>query len=242
MLPPLLRSGVRRACLGLFIFASGAMAAGGSAPTFTTRFEGEENPLSDKGKWRNDGLDWAKIAKSGGIAYGTQTGTREGSEKFDDSFAHLSGFPPDQEAWGEVYVAKPDSACYQECEILLRWTSSPHSATGYECFARCTKDDSSYVNIVRWEGPLGKFTYLATKRGPEFGLQTGDVIKARVVGNVITLYINGVEKLRVTDDTHKTGNPGIGEFLECPKGHGIGTNKDFGFKNFTARAISPASK
>jgi hypothetical protein len=241
MLPSLLRSGVHRALFGLFIFASGVLPTAGCAQTYTTTFKGEENPLSENGKWRNNGLDWAQISKSGGIAHGTQTGTDEGSQKYNDSYAHLSGFPPDQEAWGEVYIAKPDASCYQEVEILLRWTSSPHSTTGYECFARCVKNGSSYVQIVRWEGPLGKFTYLADKRGPEFGLQNGDILKASVVGNVITLYINGIEKARVTDDTHKTGNPGIGEFLECVKGHGIGTNKDFGFKSFTARGISPSS-
>jgi hypothetical protein len=68
------------------------------------------------------------------------------------------------------------------------------------------------------------------------------VLKARVVGNVITLYVNGVEKARAVDDTHTSGNPGIGMFLECPKGNGKGTNADYGFKNFTARAIEGAKE
>jgi acetyl esterase/lipase len=205
---------------------------------YTTTFDGDENPLSEGGKWINNGLDWTTIRKNGGIAYGTQAGVNKGIYVYDDSYAHLSGFPPDQEAWGEVNIAKPDSSCYQELEILLRWTSSAHSTTGYECFARCISGESSYVNIVRWDGPLGKFTYLARKSGPDYGLKNGDTLKASIIGNVITVYINGVEKARAKDDTHKTGNPGIGVFLQCPKGRGIGSNTDFGFTSFTARGIA----
>ncbi|MEK7677579.1 MAG: hypothetical protein AAB676_17255 [Verrucomicrobiota bacterium] len=46
----------------------------------------------------------------------------------------------------------------------------------------------------------------------------GDILKASIVGNVITVSINGVEKARVTDDTYKTGNPGIGLFLHADGG------------------------
>ena len=234
------KPGLHKAFLFLFLFASGFSSTAGFSQTYTTTFDGDENPLSENGKWLHNGLDWANIRKTGGIAYGTQTGTTTGIHRYDDSYAHLSGFPPDQEAWGEARITKPDSSCHQELEILLRWTSSAHSTTGYECFARCTTDGSSYLQIVRWEGPLGKFTYLADKRGADYGLKNGDILKASIVGNVITVYVNGVEKAQVKDDTHKTGNPGIGVFLECNKGRGLGSNADFGFKNFTAKGIGGA--
>ncbi len=48
---------------------------------------------------------------------------------------------------------------------------------------------------------------------------------------------NGVEKARATDGTFKTGNPGIGEYLVCESGQGIGSNSNFGFSSFTARGI-----
>jgi hypothetical protein len=204
---------------------------------YNTTFEGDENPLSEGGKWSNQGLDWTKIRKAQGLAFGTQTGTNKGIYRYDDSYAHLSGFPPNQEAWGKVHIAKPDPSCHQEVEILLRWTSSAHRTTGYECFARCVNDGSSYVQIVRWEGPLGKFTYLADKRGADYGLKDGDILKASIVGDVITVSINGVVKAQVKDDTYKTGNPGIGTFLSCDRGRGVGTNQDFGFRSFTARGI-----
>jgi hypothetical protein len=217
-----------------------ALALGSSAAfcqTYTTTFQGEENPLSEGGKWSNSGLDWTNIRKGGGIAYSTQSGTETGKFKFKDSYAILSGFAPDQEAWGKVVIKKPTSAYIQEVEILLRFTSTAHKTTGYECFARCVDSRSSYVEIVRWDGPVGKFTYLARMHGEGFGLKHGDTLKASVIGNVITVYVNGVQKAQVTDDTFKTGNPGIGEYLSCEKGQGIGTNADFGFAGFTARGI-----
>jgi hypothetical protein len=218
------------------------LSLSGFSQTYTTRFEGTEDPLSEGGRWFNQRVDWTGIRKANGVACGTQSGTNTGIYKFDDSYAHLSGFPPDQEAWGEVFIAKPQAPCIQEVEILLRWTSSPHRTTGYECFARCTSGGSSYVQIVRWEGPLGKFTYLADMRGTNYGLKSGDVIQASVIGNVIRVYINGVEKARVTDDTYETGNPGIGEFLACDNGKGIGSNSDFGFSSFTARGLGVTSR
>ncbi|HZR17446.1 MAG TPA: DUF6298 domain-containing protein [Verrucomicrobiae bacterium] len=227
--------------LTLILLAAAALSTVGFSQSYTTSFEGTENPLSEGGSWTNHGIDWTQITKKGRIACGTQTGTNTGKYKFDDSFAHLSGFLADQEAWGEVCIKRPDSSFNQELEILLRWNSSSHRTTGYECFARCLNSDSSYLQIVRWDGPLGKFTYLADKRGTNYGLKNGDTLKASVVGNVITVYINGIEKARVKDDTFKTGNPGIGEFLACNNGKGIGSNSDFGFSSFTARSFGGIS-
>ncbi len=205
---------------------------------FSTQFEGTESPLSEGGVWSNNGLDWTKIRKKDGVAFGTQTGTNTGIYRYDDSYAHLSGFPPDQEAWGEARIFKPNESRHQELEILLRFTSTPHRTTGYECFARCLNSPQSYLQIVRWDGPLGKFTYLADKRGTNYGLNNGDILKASVVGNLITVYVNGLEKARVTDDAFRTGNPGIGEFLGCERGQGVGSNSDFGFASFNARSIT----
>jgi hypothetical protein len=220
----------------ILLLASAGLPTTGFSQTYATRFEGFESPLSEGGRWTNSGLDWAEIRKTNGLACGTQTGTNSGIYEYNDSYAHLSGFPPDQEAWGQVHIAKPPSSCSQEVEILLRWTSSPHRTTGYECFASVA--GGFYLEVVRWDGPLGKWTYLVRNHGTNYGLKDGDILKASIIGNVITVYVNGVEKTRVTDSTFKTGNPGIGEFLKSGEGgQGIGSNSDFGFSSFSARGI-----
>jgi len=60
----------------------------------------------------------------------------------------------------------------------------------------------------------------------KYGVTTGDVVTATIVGNVITAYKNGVPLARVTDNTHSAGNPGIG-FHE-------GINGVYGISRFTA--------
>ena len=103
----------------------------GHCQTYSTRFDGSANPLSEGGRWSNAGLDWTNIRKDQGIACSTQSGVDTGKFKYNDSYSVLSGFPPDQEAWGDVQIKKPSSSYTQELEILLRFTSSPHWTTGY---------------------------------------------------------------------------------------------------------------
>jgi hypothetical protein len=82
----------------LALFFSTGLCTTGFSQTYTTQFEGEENPLSEEGRWQNAGLDWTLVRKIHGLAFGTQTGTNTGAAQYDDSYAHLPGFPPDQEA------------------------------------------------------------------------------------------------------------------------------------------------
>jgi hypothetical protein len=118
----------------------------------------------------------------------------------------------------------------EEVELRLRSSLSAHKATGYEIDFRCSKTDKAYSEIVRWNGPLGDFTYLKRGQGSRFGLQNRDVLKATMIGNVITVYVNGVQTLQVTDDTYKDGSPGMGFYLQgATRGH-----DDYGFTSFEA--------
>jgi hypothetical protein len=210
--------------LGLHPFAD--------AQTYSTNFRNSESPLSDGGKWTNggtNGLDWTNVQVIGGIACGTQSGTGQGPKMYDDSYAILSGFAPDQTALGVVRYENPSASCHQEVELLLRWTSLPHKATGYECLFRCLNASESYIEIVRWNGSLGDWTYLARFHSNLAGINDGDTLKAEITGTVISVYVNNMLKLQAIDSTYTTGNPGIGFFLsKCP-----GTISDFGFSSFS---------
>jgi hypothetical protein len=129
-----------------------------------------------------------------------------------------------------VHIANPSVSCNQEVELLLRWTSTGHRATGYECLARCLDSPNSYIEIVRWNGALGDFSYIARLHSASVGIRDGDTLRATIIGNQISFYVNGVIKLKCNDNTYSTGNPGIGFFLYgC-----VGTNTDFGFTRFAA--------
>src|SRR5690242_2171351 len=193
--------------------------------SYRTNFTANENPISEGGKWLNgkaQGLDWADVAVTDGIAHGTESGTGG----YDDSTAILSGtWGSDQSAEATVRSINQSDGVYEEVELRLRSSLSAHQAKGYEINFRCSKSDKAYAQIVRWNGPLGKFTYLAQKEGSNFGVTNGDVVKATIVGDVINAYINGVQILQTSDSTYTNGNPGMGFFLQ---GTGV-SNSNFGF-------------
>jgi hypothetical protein len=209
-----------------------------SAKNFTTRFAGHENPISEGGRWLNggtDGLDWANVSSEGGMAIGHQVGPSG-----TDGTAILTGdWGGDQMAIARARVGPPNEDCFQELELRLRSTMRPHHSSGYEIFFKATSSEHSYLAIVRWNGPLGNFTYLLNERGRRYGIKTGDVIAATAIGDTITAYRNGVPLGRAVDTVFRRGNPGVGFNLLSRAPGCAGTNGDYGFTSFTATDFIP---
>jgi hypothetical protein len=199
--------------------------------TYTTNFPAAENPISEGGRWINGqaaGVDWANVRTVSGRAYGTESG----STGYDDSTAVLAGtWSPDQAAQGTVYTVNQLSGntLNEEIELRLRTTITSHRITGYEINCRARHDGSQYVEIVRWNGALGDFAYVSRIDGGP-GLFNGDVVKATMVGTLITVYINGNQVLTGNDSTFATGSPGMGFFIRGS----TNLNNDIGFTSFTA--------
>jgi len=194
--------------------------------SYTTNFDLTERPVREGGAWSNVGQDWTFIETRDGAAFGTQTGTNG----YDDSYAHLSGFPANHEASAVIYRgAGIDPGCTHEVEILLRWSDSAGNAHGYECNLAW---DGGYAQIVRWNGARGDFTYLAWETVSR-GVHDGDTLSASVVGNLITMSLNGTEIAHATDDTFTTGNPGMAFWLGGP----CSTHSEYGFTSYTAHSI-----
>jgi fibronectin type 3 domain-containing protein len=198
--------------------------------SYSTNFPLTENPISEGGNWINGGttgLDWGNISTTPGYAIGVS-----GTAQYSDPTALLTGaWGPDQTAQATVRAGAVTVG--PEVELRLRSSLSAHVATGYE-ITYSVKGSSfgDYAGIARWNGPLASFTSLASWNGPQYSVTTGDVVKATMVGNVITVYKNGVQLGQATDNTFSTGNPGIGfNYLV----HGSSTtNGDYGFTSFTA--------
>jgi len=191
----------------------------GTGNFYTTTFPATENPLAEGGKWiggQTTGIDWLNLASTPGLAYAPSGNPTE----YNDSTAIVTGtWAPDQYVRTIVRFPTIDPQYEQELEIRLRTTMAPHSITGYEVIGG--------TQIVRWNGPAGDFTVLHDE-GPYATLQDGDVFEARIVDNVITVYINGVQVNRVVDDTYTSGSPGIGIFTRNPM------PAPYGFSSFTA--------
>jgi hypothetical protein len=205
----------------------------GAHRTYATRFTSDENPISEGGNWRNgktDGLDWSDVRTSNGLAFGTQVPPT--GPPYNDSVALLTGpWNPDQMVTGVVHTRNPQGGhTYEEVELWLRGSIAPHFTTGYEINFRCLTRPEGYVQFGYWEGPLNKFHGLGETKGP--GLKDGDVVSASIVGNTITIWINGVQVLQGKDpgNRYRTGSPGLGFYYQGKKG----AVTDYGFTSYSA--------
>jgi hypothetical protein len=222
-----------KALLGIFAFclltANGMLAA-----TYTTNFPAAENPLSESGHWVNggkDGIDWTDCRSTVGFGFGTQIG----NVSYNDSVCQLTGsWGADQTAQGTVKIQATDNTTYEEAEVLLHFTISAHSATGYEI--NCSlKSGHPYIAITRWNGPFGNFTQLTVNNTVH--CSNGDVLKATMTGKTISAYKNGVLEVTASDSTFTGGSPGMGFSL----GGGTGTVGNFGFSSYTAMDTAGAN-
>jgi hypothetical protein len=208
-------------------------ASGTGGRVYTTAFPLSENPISEGANWISGqavGLDWHDVSTTPGLAIGHQSGS-----SYTDGTALLTGaWGPTQTVEAVVHTVNPKESCYQEVEMRLRSNLTAHSCTGYEISFKATKSASAYLIIVRWNGPVGDFTYLKNLTGAQYGIAEGDTVKATIVGDVITAYLKGVAVGTATDPTYTTGNPGMGFNLETSDASCIGTNGDYGFTRFTA--------
>ena len=223
--------------------------------SYSTRFLVAEEPISEGGIWLNgkkDALDWTDVVTKNGIAYGaaaqvavperrleqgnlsptSDIAAPEGD--YSDPAALLAGvWGKNQHVRAKVFSRNQTEEYFQEVEIRLRSTLTPHIGTGYEVFWRCLKTENAYAEVVTWNGKVKDWTSLQRHVGSGFGVKDGDVVEATIVGNVIKGYINGVEVLSVTDNKFDTGSPGIGFNF------GVGdTNVDHGFSSFEVETYS----
>ena len=201
---------------------------------YATDFNLTENPLSEGGNWINGevaGLDWHNVQTDNGYAYGTPAPV-----PFSDPTAVLAGsWGPDQYISGVVYSAGPNASQFEEVELRLRNTITPHSVVGYEITNRCLRGNAeSYLQIAKWPGPLptdiSEFTMLFSQTGADWGVKDGDVVKAQIIGDTIRVWVNGVLKATVVDPSPvPSGSPGIG------MNYGAGqTPSNFGWKSIVA--------
>jgi hypothetical protein len=213
----------------LFLFLVSAPAL--LANSYSTKFPLTENPISEGGIWLNGqsvGINWSDVSTIPGLARGNQAHTGH----FNDSTAILNNGPwgPDQTVSAVMVTSVPVDNAATECEIRLRSTMTPNQCTGYEIFWSAAPD-GNYLGVARWNGSLDDFTLLSTVHGvPPIN---GGTLTAAIVGNVITAYINGVQKMQVTDGIYTSGNPGIG-FYWISGNSGIDFQNRFGWSSFIA--------
>jgi hypothetical protein len=227
--------------------------------SYGTNFAGaNQNPISEGTAWVHQSSSWAFIdilndGVSPNRAVGSQTGT---SGHDDDSYAYLSpsltfgkplGFKPNYQITATIY--KDPSGTYingdNEVELLLRMSDvfGGNTTTCYECTWSVGGD---YNDIVIWNGPLDNFTIL-NANGAFTAPQTGDQIRAKIVGNTITTYINYAvanggtglwqQLASITNSTYTTGQPGIGMWFLLGGGNSVADRSKFGLTHWDVTEI-----
>ena len=197
--------------LGTLVLSSHAVAG------YSTPFASAENPLDGGGDWVDGGavgLDWNNPLSVPGRACASVLSGASGS-RYDDSIAILNAtfqpFGADQYAEATVYVANGYSDVIHEVELLLRFSIDANDAHGYEVLWGLT----GYLAVVRWNGPVGDYLPIYD---PGIGSipvpRDGDVLRAEMTGNIITVKLNGTDVASVdvstVADVWPTGQPGIG--------------------------------
>jgi hypothetical protein len=224
------RSVTKAGCFALMLLCS---VANIFARTYTTTFPLVENPISEGSNWISGaavGIDWADVATTGGAAIGLESGFS--ANPYDDATALLTGsWGSNQTASATVFTTnRMSGGVYEEVEIRLRSALSPHVCNGYEVLFSLRPDSSCYVQIVRWNGVLGDFTYVAATGGSQYILHPGDTVGASVTNDFITAYINGIQVLQGADTHYSSGSPGIGIFIQGASG----VNHDYGYTSYMA--------
>jgi hypothetical protein len=215
-----------------------SVAGGGSAATncpiasgstYSTAFAATENPLSEGGKWINGkaiGLNWNNTQSVPGKAFAADFATG-----YNDPISVLTtSFTANQYAEGTVYRAPGYSpGVNHEVELLLRFQITANSARGYEVLY----SHDGWLVIVRWNGPLGNYTELASSGRPVSGnAADGDVIRAEITGSTIKVYKNGSLVLTGSDSTYSNGQPGMG-FWPKPGA----TMQSYGWRSYVAGSL-----
>lgn len=194
---------------------------------YSTNFPLAEDPVSEGGNWVGGniaGLDWQNMFTTGGHVEGHMAA----SPTYNDATALLQTgtWSANQSAQGTVYNDGASGGCGQEVEIRLRSHLSANLSTGYE-ITFSTAGNEGYVLIVRWNGPVGDFTYLEQVYDSKYHVVDGDVISASIVGDTISAYKNGTLMIQAIDSTYMSGAPGMGVNSNSGCTH-------YGFKDFSA--------
>ena len=189
---------------------------GASTPSsYSTSFPEAETPISQGGRWRGGltvGLAWNDCNTSIGKAFASTGSMVPGEDSLAILDAGRFAIPADQEVIVTIHKTggySPPSS--HEVELQLRWGAAPNNFPGYEILIPF----SGSPQIVRQNGPFSDYdilteTQLGTWTSP---VAHGDVIRAKIVGQTITIYQNGVATTTVTDNSAEkltSGMPGIG--------------------------------
>jgi len=209
-----------------------------ASASYSTTFQRSENPLSEDGRWttgKATGILWNDVQTARGRAFASNHVGAGKVLRYADPIAHLNtSFGPDQFAMGTVFRLPnyKNTRDKHEVELLLRFKISPNLARGYEVLW----GQDGGICVVRWNGPLAGYTQLGdcSPDMPSAEAVDGDVLRAEITGNRVSVFRNGKLVLTASDPnaTWNDGQPGIGFWPT--KGASL---EGYGWRAFTAGSL-----
>jgi len=215
-------------------------AAASRGAKYSTAFSSTQKPISEDGRFitsTTPGVNWSglRLGGCGCLPVAPVAITAPGlaqspdmSGLVGDALAVATGtWGPDQGVTIEVADLPPTRKGYEEVEIHLR--TDPATGRGYEI---AWAYNHQYLLIATWNGGgavgTSAYTTLVDAHGPQYAISPGDILRASISGNVITISTNGNQIYQYTDtkNSFAHGNPGFG-FNEGPAGN-------YGIKSFSA--------
>jgi hypothetical protein len=217
--------------VGLLIVRS---SGGGVDDPFTDTFSSTNNPIASP--WQSpNGTGFTPMRTANGTAYGTNGVT----DTYDDSYAYLTGYTDDHEVSAVIHRGTTTNFNH-EVELHLR-LSEPGGASTYEILF----NREGGFQVVRWNNWTGgtqdasgatDITGLGSSGPGSYTTPSnGDTIRARIVGQTITVWYNETQIWTYTDNSASkltTGNPGIGTFYRPGA-----SPPDFGFQSVTVSSV-----
>lgn len=197
----------------------------GTPTTYSTTFPSAENPISEGGKWlggATDGTVYSDVRTSVGKAYASHFIT-PGVNDYTDDIAVLKDTvaDPGPDQYAEVTIFRdaaytPPSS--HEIQIHLRASCNPAGPLYLPTYEILLPWGGTFGQIVYQPGNLGGFSVLSPTGAGYSALSTGDVVRAKIVGNVITVYVNGAEAMTVSHSSITDGQPGMGFYVTAGSG------------------------
>lgn len=191
---------------------------GHTLTSYSTNFAVDENPISEGGKWEAGAASgyYGSPRTLGGKCFAGSTVT---PGELDDNLAQLTSaaysIPADCTVSATISKSTGSKTDSFEVGIYARRRRISGFYRGYEVLLGF---NASEFQVVKWLGVAtsfpANFEILSTSGIPA-AISDGDVFTADFIGNVITVYRNGVLFNTTTDETDPwlDGYPGMGFFV-----------------------------
>jgi hypothetical protein len=197
--------------------------------SYATSFPLTENPIAEAGNWVSGaslGVDWLNMQTTPGLAFG---GANFTSNTYNDATAVLTGtWRPNHAVQGTVKSLSQQNGTtnFQEVELRLRTSISPHRIAGYEVNWSCLHNGNQYHQVGYWYGPIGV--------NPTCTLGCAFDAVPNSINSVYTQLQDFLDTGGTSGGAFFTqGSPGIGHWSNSS----LGLVSDFGLTTFRATEI-----